>query len=68
MNSRQHIRALCELHGYASVLDDVRAALECSRGAFREKNYHDEAMSCTEAIRSLESTIELVERRIPIER
>lgn len=62
MNSRQHIRALCELHGHASVLDDVRAALECSRETFREEGCHNEAMNCTEAIRTLEQAIESAEK------
>lgn len=40
--SREIIRQLCETHGYATVLDDVRAALECTLERLQEADSREE--------------------------
>lgn len=58
--SREIIRQLCETHGYATVLDDIRAALECTLERLQEADDRY-AVNCERAIEKLALAIPLAE-------
>jgi len=56
---REIIHQLCETHGYATVLDSVRASMECTLKRFQEYDWYSDIhiVNCEQVLKTLALTI-----------